>query len=66
MLIFMTCFESLNVIECHEFRALLLLLRSDLKETMILHRTKLRELIIEVWKRYFQALKGDLAVHLLI
>ena len=66
MLIFMTRFKSLNVIECREFGALLLLLRSDLKETMIPHHTKLRELIIEAWKHYFQALKGDLAVPLLI
>jgi hypothetical protein len=29
---------------------------------MIPHRTKLRELIIEEWKRYFQILKRDLAV----
>jgi hypothetical protein len=54
--------QSLNVIECVEFRALLMLLRSELKETMIPHRTKLRQLIVEAWKRYFHVLKGDLAV----
>lgn len=55
-------FQSLNVIECREFRALLLLLRNDLKETMIPHRTKLRELIVEAWRRYFKVLKMDLEV----
>ncbi len=48
--------------ECHEFRQLLLLLRSDLKESMISHRTKLRELIIQAWREYFQALRAELAV----
>ena len=54
--------KSLNVVECAEFRALLNLLRSDLKETMIPHRTKLHQLIIEAWKEHFQALKENLAV----
>jgi hypothetical protein len=49
-------------VECPEFRVLLLLLRNDLKETMIPHRTKLRELIIKAWQRYFQVLKKDLEV----
>jgi hypothetical protein len=54
--------QSLNVIECPEFRALLLLLRNDLKDSMIPHRTKLRELVIEAWRRYFNILKKDLEV----
>ena len=61
-IIFTSYCKSINIVECPEFRALLLLLRSDLKETMVPHRTKLRELIIEAWKRYFQVLKQDLAV----
>jgi hypothetical protein len=48
--------------ECPEFRALLLLLRSNLKESMIPHRMKLRELVINSWKHYFQALKCELAI----
>jgi hypothetical protein len=55
-------FQSLNVLECPEFRTLLLLLRSDLKETMIPHCTKIRELIIQAWRRHFQNLRQDLAV----
>jgi hypothetical protein len=54
--------KSLNLVECREFRDLLLLLRSDLTESMIPHRTKLRELIIEAWRTYFQVLKLELAV----
>jgi hypothetical protein len=54
--------QSLNLVECPEFRALLLLLRQDLKDTMIPHRTKLRELIVEAWKQYFVVLKRKLAV----
>jgi hypothetical protein len=54
--------KSLNVIECREFRDLLLLLGNELKETMIPHRTKLRELIIVSWKRYFQTLRQDVVV----
>lgn len=57
--------QSLNIVECPEFRVLLLLLRNDLKETMIPHRTKLRELIIEVWQRYFQVLKKEVLPYLM-
>ena len=48
--------------ECPEFRQLLLLLRPDLKDTMIPHRSKLRELIVLAWKEEFQVIKRDLAV----
>lgn len=39
-----------------------MLLRSELKETMIPHRTKIRQLIVEAWNQYFHVLKGDLEV----
>jgi hypothetical protein len=55
-------FKSLNLVECQEFRDLLLLLRSGLRESMIPRRTKVRELIIQAWKEYFQVLKLQLAV----
>jgi hypothetical protein len=42
-----TSLKSLNVIEGQEFRDLLLILRPDLKETDIPHRTKLRDAIIK-------------------
>jgi hypothetical protein len=50
--------------ECPEFRAILLLLRSDLKDSEIPHRTKLRGLVIHYWKGYFVSLKEDLAVRI--
>lgn len=54
--------QAMNVIECLEFRRLIRFLREDLTDSDILHRTKLRELIIVAWQEYFQVLKGDLAV----
>lgn len=56
--------KSLNVVECPEFRKLLLLLRSDLKDSQIPRRTKIRELLLQAWKTYFQVLRSDLAVGL--
>lgn len=48
--------------ECREFRNLLLLLREDLEEKDIPHRTKLREAIITAWQSWFTGLKRELAV----
>jgi hypothetical protein len=39
-----------------------MLLRTDLKETMVPHHTKVRELIIWTWRMQFQVLKQELAV----
>jgi len=54
--------KSLNIIECPEFRKLLLFLQSDLRESLIPCRTKLRELVIQAWRQHFQVLRRDLAV----
>ena len=54
--------QSINVVECREFRDLLLLLCGDLKDSDIPHRTKLREAIIKAWRVYFESLKADLKV----
>ena len=59
-IILMTGFKVFK--HCRELRVLLLLLRNDMKESMIPHRTKLRELIVEAWKRYFQTLTEDFTV----
>ncbi len=48
--------------ECPEFWVLLLLLQSNLKESMIPHRMKLHELVITSWKHYFKALMCELAI----
>jgi len=54
--------QSLNVVECPEFRQLLLLLREDLQDKDIPRRTKIRESIIKTWHAYFKVLKEELAV----
>ena len=56
--------KSLNVVEVPEFRKLLLLLRSDLKDSQIPRRTKIHELVIQAWRQHFQVLRRDLAVRL--
>ena len=58
--------QSLNIVECDEFRHLLLILREDLKDTDIPHCTKIKMDIIEAWKDYFVILKQDLAVRILL
>ena len=58
--------QSLNIIECKEFRRLLLFLREDLQDKDIPHRTKIKTDIIQAWKDYFIVLKQDLAVCILM
>jgi len=52
--------KSLNIVECPEFRQLLLLLQPDLKKS-IPHRTKIHTLLLQAWREYFQELRRDLA-----
>ena len=52
----------MNVIECPEFRLLLLLLREDLNDTDIPHRNKVRDSILRTATTYLEKLKEDLAV----
>ena len=54
--------QSLNVLECREFRNLLLLLCEDLQDREIPHRTHIHEAIVVAWKDYFIKLKLELAV----
>jgi hypothetical protein len=55
-------FQSINVVECPEFRDLLLLLREDFKDTDIPHRGKVHDIILHTWSTYFERLKKDLEV----
>jgi hypothetical protein len=55
-------FQSIHVIECPEFRQLLLFLRPDLQDKNIPGRTKVREAIIAAWQAQFITLKQELAV----
>ena len=54
--------QSINIIECKEFRNLLLLLCMDLQDKDIPHRTKICEAIIKAWETWFQRLKQELVV----
>ena len=54
--------QSINVIECPEFRDLLLLLRQDLHDKDIPRHTKLRESIVQVWEQWFKTLSRELSV----
>ncbi|KAG1811953.1 hypothetical protein EV424DRAFT_1349511 [Suillus variegatus] len=54
--------QAINIIECPEFRHLIHLLWPSVNETDIFHRTKARELVIDAFHEYFDALKRDLVV----
>jgi hypothetical protein len=53
--------QSMNIVECRKFRNLLLL-REELQDKDIPHRTKIRESIITARKSWFLGLKSELAV----
>jgi hypothetical protein len=55
-------FQAIYVVECPEFRQLLLFMREDLREEDIPHRDTLRRSIIEAWYTYYKCLKEELAV----
>ena len=57
--------KSIRLVECREFRDLLLLLRSDLRDSMIPHRSKVRELVLNSWSIYFAQLRLNLEVRVL-
>ena len=56
-------FQSINVVECLEFRGLLLLLRETLKDMDIPHRTHMCDLIINTWYDCFVDLQKQAGVH---
>jgi hypothetical protein len=49
-------------VERPEFRALLLLLRADLDDEDIPHRTKIRTAIMEAWEKEYARLKKEMQV----
>ena len=51
--------QSLNLVECPEFRQLLMLLRPG-PERLIPHRMKMHELLLQAWRNYFGELHLDL------
>jgi hypothetical protein len=57
-------YQSLNVVECPEFRQLLLFLREGLREEDIPRRDKIRAAIMKAWHAYYKVLKDELQVSL--
>lgn len=50
------------MIESPQLRALILMLREELKDEDIPHRTKVRKRILEVWDDYMERLASDMKV----
>ena len=61
---FLTCENTINVVECKEFHWLLLLLQQDLKDLDIPHQANVHEDVVIEWKKYFTNLWAKLAVGL--
>lgn len=57
-----TFFQSLNVVESPELRRIFLMLREELHDLDIPHRSKMRDRIMEVYMEHLAMLKSDLEV----
>jgi len=53
--------QSLNVMECPEFQALLLLCCEEFMDTDIPHHTSIRKQILKAWEQHFQQLKKEIS-----
>lgn len=54
--------QSINVVENEQLRAIFLMLRAELTDSDIPHRTKIRKRIIEVWDDHLNSLESELGV----
>ncbi|KAF7372427.1 HAT family dimerization domain-containing protein [Mycena venus] len=54
-------FISINVVENEQLRAIFLMLRAELKDSDIPHRTKIRKRIIEIWDEHLNTLQCEMA-----
>ncbi|KAJ7763564.1 hypothetical protein DFH07DRAFT_738672, partial [Mycena maculata] len=54
--------QSINVIENKQLRAIFLMLRAELRDQDIPHRTTIRKRIIEVWDEHLDTLERELGV----
>ncbi|KAJ7137399.1 hypothetical protein C8R43DRAFT_893785, partial [Mycena crocata] len=54
--------QSINVIENEHLRAIFLMLRSDLKDSDIPHRTTIRNRIMELWDKHLDRLEAEIGV----
>jgi hypothetical protein len=57
-----TVLQSMNVVESPQLRAIFLMLRSELRESDIPHRTLIRERILQVWDEHLDLLEAEMAV----
>ncbi|KAK6996199.1 hypothetical protein R3P38DRAFT_2477759, partial [Favolaschia claudopus] len=53
--------QSINVIENQQLRAIFLMLREELKDADIPHRTTIRKRILEVWEEHLDSLEKEMA-----
>ncbi|KAJ6588091.1 hypothetical protein B0H19DRAFT_924346, partial [Mycena capillaripes] len=53
--------QSINVVENEQLCAVFLMLRSELNDSDIPHRTKIRKRIIEIWDEHLETLKAEMA-----
>ncbi|KAJ7474133.1 hypothetical protein FB451DRAFT_997660, partial [Mycena latifolia] len=53
--------QSLNVVENAQLRAIFLMLRAELKDSDIPHRTKIRKRIMEIWDEHLNTLQQEMA-----
>jgi hypothetical protein len=56
--------QALRVVECPEFRAIILLTNGNIRDADIPRRTKVREAVLVAWNRWFQEFKKELQVSL--
>lgn len=54
--------QSIRVVDCPEFREIILLTNSNIRDVDIPRRTKVREAVLEAWSNWFQGFKKDLQV----
>ncbi|PCH40576.1 hypothetical protein WOLCODRAFT_67316, partial [Wolfiporia cocos MD-104 SS10] len=52
--------QAINAIECAELRAIFLMLREDLRDTDIPHRTTVRERVCAMWAEHLTNLEKEL------
>ncbi|KAF7358762.1 HAT family dimerization domain-containing protein [Mycena sanguinolenta] len=54
--------QSLNVVENQQLRNIFLMLRSELKDSDIPHRTKIRQRVMEIWDEHLDKLESEMAL----
>jgi hypothetical protein len=55
-------FQSLNVIECPELRAIFLILREELEDADIPHRATIRRRILQLWNEQLEMVAKEMQV----